>query len=672
MNRAVKLSECDSLSQTLVGGKAKNLGVILKNGFQIPDGYCLTTSFFDETKDNAGIQTFIEECIREMNRNKVITNKKLADIKKAILDMEFQSLPQYLQNKLNSIIEELLYNGKIAVRSSSPVEDGFRESHAGVYYSEINIESKEEVFRAIKRTWASLFTENAFFYQKGEIRKEMAVIIQQSIEPTISGVLFSKHPITEEEVPYVEFQRGTNLGITDGYGQSIQMGKLTEISSKEIEDHKLLFVETIKNLKNIFSSEIDIEWAIKEDKLIILQARPITTQAQKKPMFQWSCQENVNEIFGMSLGQLEDMFARQLQKKVWYRKFCIQQGVPIYGIYYLSYGEKDIERAMQLISTHITSKYFRIAWSKQGAVLCKLENVEEILKKCLLENVNSIGDGLICVQVSEVISADVSGFSSLTEKGNVVIEVYPAGIKGVKDGKNSPTEYCINQKKKVIKRNIRTFNQKGVLDEHTGTWHSNPITTKPYEISLSPENLDAVSCITRIMQGIGGSSIEWYISNNVTYLKDLSVENHIPEQTSDTMCLSLGQIVGTIVEFQEIEKLDSIAEANEISVVSYDLDKEGVFENNFMNDIRKRLNEVSSPILYAEYPSIGLIPLIPLVKGMVFKRGSLLCHTAIVLREHQIPSVITTMKNIKDGDNVFLHENGIKMLSENFGVHVDI
>jgi len=88
----------------------------------------------------------------------------------------------------------------VSVRSSATAEDLPGHSFAGQYETVLGVRSLDECLDAIKRCWASLWTERAYEYrQRNGIdheQVEMAVIIQRQIEPDAAGVAFTLDPVT--------------------------------------------------------------------------------------------------------------------------------------------------------------------------------------------------------------------------------------------------------------------------------------------------------------------------------------------------------------------------------------------------------------------------------------------------------------------------------------------
>lgn len=117
-----------------VGGKAANLGELLKAGFPVPDGYVLTAKAFKK---------FVEA-------NKFASNDLHPEI------IRTGRMPEEIKNELLSIIDNY-GNLFLAVRSSCVEEDLSTASFAGQYETVLGVKGIEELDAAIKRCWGVYF-----------------------------------------------------------------------------------------------------------------------------------------------------------------------------------------------------------------------------------------------------------------------------------------------------------------------------------------------------------------------------------------------------------------------------------------------------------------------------------------------------------------------------------
>ncbi|HCW51706.1 MAG TPA: hypothetical protein DGR79_06535 [Clostridiales bacterium] len=266
-------------------------------------------------------------------------------------------------------LEEALSSGPLrgtplAVRSSSPAEDGRRRSAAGVYESRLNVRGLEEVVAAVRDCWASLWTERAFSYVRpvrassgtGAARapsgppgedgtappdtRAMAVLIQALVPCEVSGILFTLNPLTaDENEMLVEATWGLASGLASGEvspdrfvvhfweGRALRSepgrkpealvpaeeGGLRPVPlDREKSRTPCLHADRLAELaalgrrvQEVFGEPQDVEFGFAGGRLYVLQSRPITTYTFPESTGQWTT-ANFREVmpgFASILGQ---------------------------------------------------------------------------------------------------------------------------------------------------------------------------------------------------------------------------------------------------------------------------------------------------------------------------------------------------------------------------------
>ena len=311
-----------------IGNKALNLNILLKNNYNVPDGYVIKTSGYILFLNRNGIDKLIQNSLETINYNNYNSIVEISElIRTNILE---SPLPDELLKEL-SVSHNLFDNFSFAVRSSATAEDLPASSFAGQYDTFLNITGLENITLNIKKCYASLWTERAISYrEKNKIPHSsvnIAVLIQKMIEVKSSGVLFTANPITNS---YTEFLIESNFGL----GESLMSGQINpdqyfvqklikkgkerfKIISKKIGDkhyatypndrqkgdgvNSVLLTEHERaesslsddiifklakigmSIENLFGNKPqDIEWAIDSDNHIwLLQTRPITSLGNK-------------------------------------------------------------------------------------------------------------------------------------------------------------------------------------------------------------------------------------------------------------------------------------------------------------------------------------------------------------------------------------------------------
>ena len=297
----------------LAGGKGANLGELMRAGFPVPPGFCITAEAYRYFTAKTGLTQLYQSILDSGSddtqnvtlQSSIITEKILAE-----------KIPQEITNAVCSAYGNLIGRGTlVAVRSSATAEDLPEASFAGQQDSFLNID-EANLLEHVKKCWASLWTERAMHYRlnKGfeHSKVYLAVVIQRMVEPEVSGVAFSINPITQSHKEVViESVWGLGEGIVSGqvtpdryiinkHNHKLLHREISEKANMVIQPENGLgtFISTTpQNIKNkpslserqvlelakiIFDIEKhyevpqDIEWTL-SDKFYILQSRPVTT-----------------------------------------------------------------------------------------------------------------------------------------------------------------------------------------------------------------------------------------------------------------------------------------------------------------------------------------------------------------------------------------------------------
>jgi phosphoenolpyruvate synthase/pyruvate phosphate dikinase len=179
-----------------------------------------------------------------------------------------------------------------AVRSSANVEDQFEKSYAGQFQSLLDVRGPEAIMEAITSVWESLDSSEAREYSKGQGLSEtglrMSVILQEMVEPVISGVAFNRNPLTGIRETVVEAVRGPGTallqeGVTP-YRWIYHNGEFT--SCPESTDMPLSVLEKVVEETRAIARkariDVDLEWVWDGHQVMWVQMRRITTLSQVK------------------------------------------------------------------------------------------------------------------------------------------------------------------------------------------------------------------------------------------------------------------------------------------------------------------------------------------------------------------------------------------------------
>lgn len=271
---------------SLVGGKGASLGE-LQRIMPVPNGFCITVAAYKEVlrkyHDNF-LKLLKERDIESMEELETVANIIKTKIHKV-------KLPKELEMEIRKSYKKI--NEKVAVRSSATTEDLDEASFAGQQDTFLNIKGEEAVLDAVKKCWASLFNPRAIYYRKKKNFKHeeafLAVIVQKMVQADKAGVLFTMNPINKSKEEMI-------LEACFGLGEKLVSGEITpdtfiidktaetikeeflNFDTKTLSEKEIKEICTLgKKIEQHYKKPMDIEWAIENGKIYILQARPITT-----------------------------------------------------------------------------------------------------------------------------------------------------------------------------------------------------------------------------------------------------------------------------------------------------------------------------------------------------------------------------------------------------------
>jgi len=258
----------------------------------------------------------------------------------------------------------------LAVRSSAVVEDSASRSYAGLFESVLGVAfapgADDDLWEAIQTVWRSASAPRTQIYGAPEGPPAIAVVIQEMVEPLVSGVAFSIDPVSgREDVAIVSAVYGLGQGLVSGeldadsHWVTLQGEVTTRVARKEralrgtagggtawqavaeaeatraalSDDEARRIASCARFLADRLEGPQDIEWALVGDapdrQLVLLQSRPITRLAPPKasaPRHVWD-NSNIVESYPGVTSRLTFSFAQSVYEEV-YRQFCRLLGVP--------------------------------------------------------------------------------------------------------------------------------------------------------------------------------------------------------------------------------------------------------------------------------------------------------------------------------------------------------
>lgn len=267
----LELSDATRRDIQRIGVKAANLGELASAGFPVPEGLVLTTAAFERFLAVNAFQP--DSCPEEVGAGLFPD-----DVAHALL----QVTPK-------------LGNAPLAVRSSGVAEDLSGASFAGQYVTILDVRGADALADAVRRCWASAFSQPVAAYrakQGVEGIPNVAVLIQCLIHADAAGVAFTANPVSGDRTEtVVSAVRGLGERLVSGQAspdewrvkgseaicQRAPEGAIDAAQARAIAD-------LARRVEAHFGSPQDIEWAMSDGRMFLLQARPITGLPEQVPV----------------------------------------------------------------------------------------------------------------------------------------------------------------------------------------------------------------------------------------------------------------------------------------------------------------------------------------------------------------------------------------------------
>jgi len=320
----------------IAGGKGANLGEMYKIGLPVPPAFVVTTKAFHYFLREGKVDEKVKEILNKIDVDDTADlDEKAKEIREIV---EKADMPEDLHREIvdaydnfNIDLEGLKDSpGALAimkssreaifvsVRSSATAEDLKDASFAGQQSSFINVKGNADLIEHVKKVFASIFTARSIYYRKKKGFESfigIAAVVQKMINSSKSGVIFSKDPRGNSDSIMIEAVFGQGEGIVSGRIKPdlYMVSPKLEIIEEKLADKKIAIVrdasgitKTIKLSEEVSKKKVlknfeikqlaehalkleehykkpqDIEFAIEDEHIFILQTRPVTTLEKHK------------------------------------------------------------------------------------------------------------------------------------------------------------------------------------------------------------------------------------------------------------------------------------------------------------------------------------------------------------------------------------------------------
>ncbi|MCX8178461.1 MAG: phosphoenolpyruvate synthase [Candidatus Aenigmarchaeota archaeon] len=318
------LNEMSRKDIPIAGGKGANLAEMYNMKLPVPNAFVVTSHAYKYFLEKTNIDEAIFDILKSTNVN---DSEELQKNTQKIRDLiEKTKIPKEIEEEIELAYQKLSkqYGVKeefVVARSSATAEDLPDASFAGQQLTVLNVKSKDNVIKAVKKCWASLFTARATFYRvsKGFDHKKVliAVPVQKQLNSDKAGVGFTVHPSTGDknkimiegswgqgesvvsgavtpdtyildkktgEVLQKHIARKLEMRILEKKGGIRTIKVPTKMQNKRVlsnDELKQLYRLALK-LEGHYKKPQDFEWVIEKGKAYLVQTRPITVIYEKR------------------------------------------------------------------------------------------------------------------------------------------------------------------------------------------------------------------------------------------------------------------------------------------------------------------------------------------------------------------------------------------------------
>ena len=305
----------DAADLPTAGGKGAALARLVQADLPVPDGFHVTTRAYDHVLDVHDLRGRIFDALENLN---VEATAGLEATSNAISSrLKSAQTPSEIEQAIREAYAALPGESPaVAVRSSATAEDLPELSFAGQQETFLNVQGEAALLDAVQRCWASLWTPRAIAYreragiEQGAV--SMGVTVQIMVQADVSGVLFTANPasgardeflinasyglgesiVSGQVTPDTYVLRSPDFELTDltlgtkamRIDSSAEQGIVSQEVSADLQSARVLDDAQLRDLAKlavdaeaVFESDaLDIEWAMTDGRLALLQARPIT------------------------------------------------------------------------------------------------------------------------------------------------------------------------------------------------------------------------------------------------------------------------------------------------------------------------------------------------------------------------------------------------------------
>jgi len=310
MANVIPLSSPEAADPARVGPKAANLAALGHAGLPTPGGYCVAAEAYRQQLAALGL----EQTAREVFASDDALARRSA-LRLRMQLMEQPVVPEIREPLLaawHSVTREGTVPG--VVRSSALVEDRYRSSFAGQFESYLGLDNEVDFLTAVRACWAALWAPRALRYMATHDVDPAQTAMGQLLQPLVAaraaggglsqtaegGMLINATPglgsaIAQGEVApdrYALSRDGSvqesHAGMTYHQSTCVHQSRLSRPTPPRrtcLEPPQVRELgELMLRVEALMGMPVEIEWALDEQGIKLLQARPLHLDDNPAPV----------------------------------------------------------------------------------------------------------------------------------------------------------------------------------------------------------------------------------------------------------------------------------------------------------------------------------------------------------------------------------------------------
>lgn len=615
-----------TVDPTLVGGKFATLSR-LQGRFSVPDGFAIPV---DVLNQGAGAAV-IDEARLVMEDLRATVGAFLGQATKRLSTLaDAMVLPDEFRALLAVRIDELREHSpeaRLVVRSSALAEDGEHASHAGIYQSILGLNFSDEVIAAVETAWRAWFDAPAVLARvragNFDPTPELALFVQVMVEPDRAGVAFA------QRVP--DGTVSLRIDSVDGLGDALVSGTAEGSTWSTPDPYPAegraaleCAAALAQDVRAELGHDVDVEWAVRDGKAWLLQARPITvaldgSASSAEPTLAIESLYASTSI-GWSLGEVGDIFASYVGKRGPAHRLARTFGFSTVDGVVLRYNADGVTdtRSSEPLRSFLDNA------PVDEFVVDLSENVRQVIRDrdgivgLLSDHVAGRASGTFATAIIRPFVRGDAGVITSPLGDNVLAEICPEGLLALNRGTAPAVQASV------------AVDGAFALDD-----------------GVPPACLAALDSASEAIVGFSAAmsvahqaeTLEWVAVGQELWFTDFSKADGATNELVSGRMISVGVHTGTVVDLRDhddlLERL-SVGPAVSINKSS------DVADSSLLGRLHERIAESGDrPVVRATYPYAVLSVILDEVGAFIFDRGSALCHLAILLREARVPAVVT-------------------------------